>query len=164
MASTVFCVACLAIWLRVILFAVWSDVGPRGGTPALESSCTVPPQKSVELLSVRVGCSEFTSLHWTPTGCNGTNGREQPSFHSNRSTKVEINEDTPGKGLNVSSFSPKNDLLAPCPAQEYGIPQGATFFPPTRAVSLCIPGTAGPRREERPKPQPLLPALSAGLL
>ena len=53
---------CLAVYLRVQLFR--SRRCPRDETPTLESSCTVPPQKSVEL-SVRAGCPEFTSSHRT---------------------------------------------------------------------------------------------------
>ena len=62
MDCTVFCEARLAIYLRMKLFScVWSDRCPREGTPALESCCTVPPRRSVELLPVWVGCPEFTS-------------------------------------------------------------------------------------------------------
>ena len=49
MASTVFCEACLPIHLRVKLLSVSGDRCRRDGSPALESSCTVPPHKSVEL-------------------------------------------------------------------------------------------------------------------
>ena len=75
MAGTVFCGACLATFLRVKLISVSGAIAAHVPffTPAVGSSCIVPPPKPVELLSVRVGCPEFTSLHWTKTGWNEAN-------------------------------------------------------------------------------------------
>ena len=77
------------------ILCVKSTRCPRDGTPAFGSSCAVPPQKSVGLFSLRVGCSvawkfgmDTNSLEWN----------ERPrvvSFHSNRSSPVKRSQDTP---------------------------------------------------------------------
>ena len=63
---------------------------PRDGSPVLESICAVPPQKSVGLFYVRVGCS----VAWnSKMDTNSLEWNERPRavpFHSNGSNPVEI--------------------------------------------------------------------------
>ena len=49
---------------------------PRDGTPLFGSSCAVPPQKSVGLFPVRVGCSVAWKFRMDTKTWNGTNDHE----------------------------------------------------------------------------------------
>ena len=81
------------IFACIAVLCVRSNSCPRDDPSALHSSCTVKPQKPVELLLyARVGCPEFTSFTW---GTNRLEWNERMqtgschpmrtgSFHSNR--------------------------------------------------------------------------------
>ena len=68
------------------------------GTPVFGSTCAVPPQNSVGIFSVPVGCA----VAWIQNGhkqlrMKRTITSTVVSFHSNRSTQVEISQDTPSQ-------------------------------------------------------------------
>ena len=72
--------SCLALYLRENSFCVKSTRCPRDGTPVFRLSCAVPPQKSVGLFSVRVGCLEIQV--WTQNSLEWNERPRIASFHS----------------------------------------------------------------------------------
>ena len=78
MARTACSEACLAVYLHENSFCVKSTRCQRDGTPVFGSSYAVPPQKSVGLFSVRVGCSVARKfrpcLNFIRPSWNGWNG------------------------------------------------------------------------------------------
>ena len=68
---------------------------PRDVTPVYGLSCAIPPQTSVGLYAVRVGCSVVCNFNMG-TNCLEWNERSRVlSFHSSRSNPVEKIQDTP---------------------------------------------------------------------
>ena len=66
------------------IFCVRNTRCPRDGPPVFWSSCTFPPQMSVGLFSVRVGCSAW-KIRMDPNSLEWNERPRVVSFHSNRS-------------------------------------------------------------------------------
>ena len=93
MASSVFCEAYLAVYLRVNVLCVGSTRCPLDATPAPESSsCMVPPQKLVELFFIFWG--RVPKMNQFASGTNRLEWNERmriiASFHSNRANEVDL--------------------------------------------------------------------------
>ena len=89
---------------------------PRDGTPALESSSTVPLQKSVELrYCLFRPVAHNSPFHIEHTGRNGTNDSEQPRSIPTVPNGVDFSQDTPPKSVRWHFLPQRSESHLPVP-------------------------------------------------
>ena len=114
MARTACSEACLAAWKFIL--CVKSTRCPRDGTPVFGSSCAVPPQKSVGLFSVRVGCSVAWNPKWTQLGMERTTTSSLVPFQPLQPGRNQLRHTPSGLSSNLHPINLASTTR--CPAKK----------------------------------------------